>query len=415
MPLYRIRKNAASFELAETEANIPNCSMERRNSREYCAGCRFGTGSPEVSERRGCYTAFMTALYRQMTRALLKWYEGNQRSFPFRGTRNPYFIWVSEMMLQQTRTETVGAYYLRFIQRFPTVGHLARATQEEVLSLWAGLGYYSRARNLHRAAEIVETRYGGQLPTDRKELRSLPGIGPYTAAAIASIAFGEPVAAMDGNLTRVISRLFCVREEVNRPSVRTELLGHAQLLIPRDRPGDMNQALMDLGATLCLPGLPGCARCPLKAWCLARREGAPESLPLVTKKKSPLEVPVGLILLTCGNRILLRKRQETLLKGMYVFVLCEGDASQAGAERLLKELGVQAQARAHLGRTRHVFTHRVWEMDLHHFETGHEHPVRDGLWADRASVRSLPLPAAMRKAAEFADAILATGRQGAAP
>ncbi len=353
-----------------------------------------------------CYTPRMTERYGQITDTLLGWYAGSGRRLPFRGARDPYLIWVSEIMLQQTRTETVGAYYRRFIRRFPTVEALAGATEEEVLKHWEGLGYYGRARNLRLAAGIVQSRFGGVLPADPAALRSLPGIGPYTAAAIASIAFNLPEPAIDGNLTRVLSRLFCVREDVDSPAGRAALRAHGQRLMPARGAGDMNQALMDLGATVCLPGTPDCGNCPLNRLCGACLSGEQEKLPVSARKKKPQEVPVGLILLTCKKRVLLVRRTEALLRGLYVFLLREGDASLPAALEQLRTLGIDARGRGDLGEARHVFTHRVWEMRMRHFETERERPVRDGLWADREAMRALPLPVAMRKAGAFAREIL---------
>ena len=197
----------------------------------------------------------------RITAKLLAWYDVHQRSFAFRGTKAPYRIWLSEMMLQQTRTETVVPYYERFLTLFPDVFALAAAPLEQVLKAWEGLGYYTRARNLHRTANIVAGELDGVFPKTAKELQALPGIGPYAAAAIASIAYDEAIPAMDGNLNRVISRLFLVQEDIGSPAVKRRLQELGQSLMPLTRAGDMNQALMDLGATICLFGIPDCGRC----------------------------------------------------------------------------------------------------------------------------------------------------------
>ena len=224
---------------------------------------------------------------------LLAWYDREGRKLPFRGTKDPYLIWISETMLQQTQTGTAAGYYLRFIARFPDVQSLAAASQQEVLKLWEGLGYYSRARNLHKAAVIVAGEMNAQMPRTAAALQTLPGIGPYTAAAIASIAYDEPLPAMDGNLTRVISRLYLVEEDVGIPSVKRRLYQLGLGLMPEGRAGDMNQALMDLGATVCLPGTPDCPDCPLQGSCAAYEAGEPERLPLLPLKKPPRVIPLG--------------------------------------------------------------------------------------------------------------------------
>ena len=340
----------------------------------------------------------------RITGSLLAWYGLNKRAFPFRGTKDPYRVWLSEIMLQQTRTETAGPYYERFLERFPDLAALARAGEEEVLKAWEGLGYYTRARNLHRAAKMVAGEMGGVFPLSAQGLQELPGVGPYAAAAIASIAYDEPVPAMDGNLNRVISRLFLVEEEVSSPRAKRRLLELGRALMPRAGAGDMNQALMDLGATVCLPGTPDCLRCPLRGDCLAYRDGDPARLPVIKEKKPPAVIPVGVALLQQGDRMLLIRRQQALLRGLYVFLLTEGDGGEAAALAAARQVSPLAGQAAGLGTARHVFTHRVWEMRLYHFLTDACPPVEGGVWATAAEIRALPLPTAMnaaRKAALF--------------
>lgn len=343
-----------------------------------------------------------------ITRKLLAWYDVNQRSFVFRGTRDPYRIWLSEMMLQQTRTETVVPYYERFLQLFPDVFALAETPLEQVLKAWEGLGYYTRARNLHKTANIIAFERGGVFPQTAMELQTLPGIGPYAAAAIASIAFDEAIPAMDGNLNRVISRLFLVKEDIGIPAVKRRLRELGQALMPDTRAGDMNQALMDLGATICLPGTPDCSRCPLMEDCRAFKEADPALLPLMQAKKPPIQVPMGVLLLFCGDRVLLIKRKQALLKGLYVFLLHEGadDAQSltAAAGKTVPDIeGLQE-----VGSARHVFTHRVWNMRIYAARAGECVPVAGGIWADAAQLDSLPVPVAMKAAQAQALAILKT-------
>ena len=291
---------------------------------------------------------------------LLNWYDLNKRDLPWRGEREPYRIWLSEIMLQQTQTETVKGYYARFLERFPTVFALAAAPEDEVLKLWEGLGYYSRARNLHAASMRVANELGGAFPNDASGLRKLPGIGPYAANAIASIAFSEPVPALDGNQARVLSRVLAWGGELRTPF---DLLSPALELIDRQRPGDYNQALMDLGAMICTPKQPKCDACPVARHCRALAEDAAMEFP---RKPAPIakkEQAWTILLMACDGRLLIRRRPRGLLGGLYEFVALEGHYN---AEALAFELASQgfgnARIRSRLPDAKHVFTHLVWHM-----------------------------------------------------
>ena len=255
---------------------------------------------------------------------LLPWYDRFHRELPWRGVQDPYAIWVSETMLQQTRVETVRSYFPRFMARFPSLAALAQAPLEDVLKCWEGLGYYRRAQNLHRGAQQVMDAYGGRLPADPAALRRITGIGPYTAGAIASIAFGIPCPAVDGNVIRVVSRVAGIREDVAVPSVARQITATAASWIPAQRAGDFNQALMDLGASHCCPGTPDCARCPLASLCNAYATGDAEELPHKSRSTPPRLLPYDVVLLRQENRMLLRQRTENLLQGLWVFPLLEG-------------------------------------------------------------------------------------------
>jgi len=296
---------------------------------------------------------------------LLAWYDRHARQLPWRGIHDPYRTWVSETMLQQTRVETVLGYYERFLQRFPTVAELAAAPEDDVLKLWEGLGYYSRARNLHRGAKQVMDEYGGVIPESAEELRRISGIGPYTAGAIASIAFDKPVPAVDGNVIRVVSRLRGIRENVGVPSVRRGLEGEAAALVPAQRPGDFNQAVMDLGATICVPGTPACEKCPLQDVCDAFTAGDAEDLPVLPRKNPPKVLDYVVCLIFSGGRVLMRQRTEAMLRGLWVFPMAEGRYTlrqiPAAARKLTKLTVTQA---ASAGEAKHVFTHQVWQMQL---------------------------------------------------
>ena len=297
---------------------------------------------------------------------LLAWYDRHARVLPWRGIHDPYRTWVSETMLQQTRVETVLGYYDRFLTRFPTVAALAAAPEDDVLKLWEGLGYYSRARNLHKGAKQVVTEHHGQIPMEVDVLRKISGIGPYTAGAIASIAFDQPVPAVDGNVIRVVSRLKGIRENVGIPSVRRTLEGEAAALVPTDRPGDFNQAMMDLGATICVPGTPGCEKCPLQGCCDACSAGDAEDLPVLPRKNPPKVIDYAVCLIFAGNRVLMRQRTEAMLRGLWVFPMVEGKQTLRQLSTAVKKLtrltvkDVQAA-----GTAKHVFTHQIWQMQLY--------------------------------------------------
>lgn len=337
---------------------------------------------------------------------LLDWYDANRRVLPFRGTRDPYAVWISEIMLQQTRTDTVSGYYTRFLNRFPNIAALAQADEQEVLKYWEGLGYYSRARNLHKAAQIMQREYGGRFPTTYEGIRALPGVGDYTAAAVASIAYRLPYPAIDGNLTRVLARVHGVREDADRPSVKRLIHELGEREIDRERPGDWNQALMDLGATICVPGTPDCARCPLQAQCDAYAQGDADQLPIRAAARPPVPVDVGVGLVIAEGRVLTIKRDAALLKGLWTFLLCEGDSTPEGMARKLGALGMQANRIIPLGEARHVFTHRIWNMQLYRVDLSAVPQRMIGQWADAQMLTELPLPTAMKAARRAAMDIL---------
>ena len=239
--------------------------------------------------------------------ALLVWYRARRRDLPWRRTRDPYAIWVSEIMLQQTRVETVIPYYGRFLERFPTVDALAVAREEDVLAVWSGLGYYRRARGLHAAAAIVAREHAGSLPSDPDRLRALPGIGDYTAAAIQSIAFGREAAAVDGNVVRVLARIHGLTGRRDSPDLRRGVTALAEALARGPAPGDWTQALMDLGATVCLPRDPRCQECPVASRCAARRSGDPARYPEPGLKQEPRSAREVLILARRGRSIYLEE------------------------------------------------------------------------------------------------------------
>jgi A/G-specific adenine glycosylase len=293
---------------------------------------------------------------------LLRFFDAGKRDLPWRRRPSAYHTLVSELMLQQTVVATVVPYFERFTARFPDLAALAAADEGAVLALWSGLGYYSRARNLHRTARAVMEQNGGELPADEAALLALPGVGPYTAAAIAAIAFGVRTFPLDGNGARVFARVFAETRAIDLPAVRVDLRKRALALVPAERPGDFAQAVMDLGATVCTPGTPRCAGCPVAAHCRARRQGSQSALPVRIAKAEKRVVTLVCVLFERAGRILLVRRPAgTLLGGTFTPPAEEcgpGDESDAVA-RTTAKLGVRAAGPAKaLGSFRHVFTHR---------------------------------------------------------
>jgi A/G-specific adenine glycosylase len=321
--------------------------------------------------------------------ALLAFYRRRGRDLPWRRTTDPYAVWVSEIMLQQTQVETVRPRFSAFMRQFPDVASLARVPEASVCEAWAGLGYYRRARHLHRAARVVVDEHGGKLPSTRGELGRLPGIGDYTAAAVASIAFGERVPAVDGNLVRVLARVFALPGRVGDPALLQAVRLHAEALVDCGRPGDVNQALMDVGAMVCRPAGPACASCPLRGPCQAHREGRPLGYPGKRPPTPRKALRVAFAWCTRDGRVLLEQRPlDGLWPGLWELPSAHGPAArQALAERLGQPLGRP------LARVTHELTHRRVTAGVYP-SAGVEQPGRR-FWAEPLSA---PLSALARKA-----------------
>lgn len=300
-----------------------------------------------------------------IARPLLRWYDGVKRDLPWRRAPSPYKTLVSEFMLQQTVVATVEPYFHRFLERFPDLVSLAAAAEDDVTAAWSGLGYYARARNLHAAAKAVMERHDGDLPSDEDALAALPGVGPYTAAAVAAIGFGARTFALDGNGARVTARLWGVAQSIDLPATRLALRARGEGEVPSKRAGDFNQAVMELGATVCTPRTPACAACPLASRCRARLTGAAQRLPVRSPKRGKKVVRVACCAGVDGaGRVLLVRRAAGLLAGTWALPTVElDDATDAvdvadAARAALRAVGVVGGRAVSRGFVRHVFTHR---------------------------------------------------------
>lgn len=336
---------------------------------------------------------------------LLAWFDRHKRSLPWRQTLDPYRVWLSEVMLQQTRVETVIPYFERFLERFPTVEALAAAPVDEVLSLWSGLGYYRRARQLHATARAVAE--GGGFPRTIEGLRALPGIGDYTSAAVGSIAFGLHAPVMDGNVERVLSRFLAQEENPKARAARAALLAKALELLVPGRAGDSNQALMELGATLCVPKKPKCLLCPLEPDCAGVRVGAPERFPAPRSKRAVESFRLLSVVVESRGKILLFRRPESaaLLAGTWEvpWVLLEGEGGKAvlpPEEALAERYGGRWSLGDPIGEVRHGITYRDLEIAVRHGEVADRGEVREGVeagWFDEGGWRSLPTSSLVAK------------------
>jgi A/G-specific adenine glycosylase len=299
-----------------------------------------------------------------MVSPMLGWFKNNARVLPWRQEPTPYRVWVSEIMLQQTRVEAVKPYFERFMSALPDVAALAAAPEEKLMKLWEGLGYYNRVRNMQKAAVTVMEEYGGGMPASYEELLKLKGIGSYTAGAISSIAFGIPVPAVDGNVLRVISRLTASREDISRQTVKAQMEKDLKSAMPQDGAGDFNQALMEIGALICVPGgAPKCQACPLNTLCLASREGLTEEIPVKAAKKGRRVEEKTVFLIEYNGSIAIRKRPDTgLLAGLYEYPNTDGALKQDEAREYLLSQGETDFTIEPLPPAKHIFSHVEWHM-----------------------------------------------------
>ncbi len=328
---------------------------------------------------------------------LCRWYEKNKKSYPWRESRDPYRIWISEVMLQQTRTAAVLPYYERFLAAFPNVAALAAADDDKLMKLWEGLGYYSRARNLKKGAMQVMERFGGALPRRKTELRSIAGIGDYTAGAIASMAFFEPSSAVDGNVLRVCMRLLGSDADISKEATKRALAAELDAVYPSGKEAALfTEGLMELGEAVCIPGDPRCSLCPLSEICAAKAGGIAHLLPMKSAKKPRKILPKTLWIYTFDGKYGIRKRPENgLLAGLYEFASEDGSLSLAEAKQLLSSRGVRFSSLTEIGEAVHIFTHREWHM--RGYLVSLDAPIENMIFATREELSSVyALPSAFR-------------------
>jgi len=331
---------------------------------------------------------------------LLPWFAGHKRGMPWRSNRTPYRVWISELMLQQTRVDQATPYFNRFMKRFPSLKSLAAASQEEVLKQWEGLGYYSRARNLHKAARIIATEHKGRFPNTAQEIIKLPGIGPYTAAAIGSLAFNLDLAVLDGNVIRVLSRLFAYTKDTRSAAAKNELQQLADSLLVKGEAGNFNEAMMELGATICVPKNPQCETCPMAAVCLAHASGRPTDYPVTAPKKKVPHIVVGAAVTVNrkGEVLIARRLADGMLGGLWEFPGGKqenGETIQECVVRELKEeLGINIEVGEFLTTVKHAYSH--FTMDMHTFfariKSGRPRPIhcQDYRWVNISDLRTFP-------------------------
>ncbi|MGE6379271.1 A/G-specific adenine glycosylase [Peribacillus muralis] len=305
-------------------------------------------------------------------RDLVAWFQQEQRELPWRKNKDPYRVWVSEIMLQQTRVDTVIPYFNRFMEWFPTLGDFADADEEKILKAWEGLGYYSRVRNLQSAVQEVRASYNGIVPDEPEEISKLKGVGPYTAGAILSIAYGKPEPAVDGNVMRVLSRILMIYEDIAKPKTRKTFEAAVRKLIDHEHTSSFNQALMELGALICTPGKPACLLCPVQSHCLAFEAGVQSELPVKIQKKKSRDVPIVAAVLTNANgEFLIHKRQSVgLLANLWEYPNFENHAPlqpkrEFYENRFQEMYGVKPDITEPLVRIEHVFSHLVWKVDTY--------------------------------------------------
>lgn len=337
-------------------------------------------------------------MLKDIVEPLLSWYGENKRELPWREQKNPYYIWISEIMLQQTRVEAVRGYYERFVAALPTVQELAACPEQKLLKLWEGLGYYSRVRNMQRAALIIVEKYGGHIPEEKEQLLALPGIGSYTAGAVASIAYDRPVPAVDGNVLRIWARVKADGSDILKQSTRRQAEKELQEIIPAVGAGALNQAFMDLGARVCIPGNPLCKECPLAFACEAYKKGMTNKLPVRKKAAARKTEDHTVLVVRDGDKVAVHKRPEKgLLAGLYELPNLPGKLSDEQIISFLRDRGLDPLYIEKLKPARHIFSHVEWRMDGYLIRVAELVGGTDGDWVfvDTAlAEKEYPVPSA---------------------
>lgn len=349
---------------------------------------------------------------------LLKWYDENKRILPWRESRDSYRVWISEIMLQQTRVEAVKPYYDRFMKVLPDVESLASVSEDQLMKLWEGLGYYNRARNLQKAAKIIMECYEGKMPSAYEEILKLPGIGSYTAGAVASISFGKRRPAVDGNVLRILTRLTGDFSDVLDPKYKKQMEEALLEILPEDRPGDFNQAMMELGATVCLPnGVPKCDGCPWKEQCIARKDGLIEQIPYKKPKKMRQIEERTVLVIRSGERTVIHKRgSQGILAGLYEFPSYEGYLSEENIKEQVRSIGLEPLYVQKLEEAKHIFSHKEWHMkgylvrvsdldfesNMPSFQAGEDYQMLLPIEIER----SFPIPSAYRSYTKYIEIAL---------
>lgn len=330
----------------------------------------------------------------QIVKPLITWYLQNKRDLPWRQDVTAYKVWVSEIMLQQTRVEAVKEYYQRFMMEIPTIKELANIEEDRLLSLWQGLGYYNRARNMQKAAQIIETKYQGIFPSNYLDILSLPGIGSYTAGAICSLAFHRPIPAVDGNVLRVLSRIMASFDDITKLSTKKKIEQSLRSILTSDMVSNFNQGLMELGALVCLPnGAPKCSICPLRSLCLSYKQNLVSKLPVKSAKKPRRKLEKTILVLRHQDRYAIRKREDRgLLASMYEFPNIDGHSDVDEIKKLLVNQKIEVQQIKSLPSSKHIFTHLEWSM------IGYEivcfKPNSNYLWVTKQELDQYSLPTA---------------------